>query len=73
MTDMSVHWKRISVLLVLTVGVFGVALATQHYMFAIFVLLASIFGLTGYAIGSAHFKNRPDDRPDNERQHDPPI
>ena len=63
---MSLHWRRILVLLVLAVGSFAMAISTRNYMLGIFVLLASAFGFAGYAVGAAHFRGRPDDRPEDE-------
>jgi len=60
-------------LIVLAVGSFSTAVTSGNYMLAVFVLLATSFGFAAYAVGNAHFRGRPDDRPEGEHQHDPPL
>ena len=70
---MSRHWIRILVLIVLAVGSFATAMSSEHYALGAFVLIASGVGFVGYAIGMAHFRGRPDDRPEGERQREHPL
>jgi len=70
---MNRHWRRILVLLVLAIGTFTAGIVSRSYMLAIFAILISTFGFAGYAVGLAHFRGRPDDRPESERQREVPL